>query len=1108
MIIAAFARLRRVGFPSSPAAIAYLATALVLLVGSWQIHRARDAALLDADRDTQNLARSLAQHAMRSIETVDIILKGAVDQLEVGALRDPIRFQRLLAKKTQSVTQVTRINILDERGVRLASSDAAAQPTLDLSDREYFAWHGDSGNSGLYLGSQFTTRDGGHISLPLSRRWNNPDGSFGGVVVALIDPRYFANFYDTIGVGAGGAISLISTGGRYLVRHPFVAEAASRNLSGERNFQGMVSQAGLGTVRSISPLDGRERIISFQRLGDYPIVLLAALAVDETLAPWRREALIESTVLITAALALIVLGHGLSRHTRRMLAAENARQASEVELREKSLLLEATLASMDQGLIVVSPGDAVEVCNPRARVLLDLPLALMERRPTTRQVLEHQLAADEFEGVQTMTPALTKGLGFDGDPHVYERRRPNGTVLEIRTMPMAGGGIVRTYTDVTARRAAEAALRMSEERYRQLAETTRDVITHLRLPDFARVYVSPSCRALFGCEPDAMLGQRPSAGNMHPDDVAITRAEAERLARGEAEHAQVTYRARHEDGRWLWVEAGLSLVRDDITREPATIVCSLRDVTERRRQAEELEDAKEQAEAAARAKAEFLASMSHEIRTPLNGVLGYTDLLLDDADLSEDQRRRIERIQSAGAALLTVVDDILDFSKIEAGQVDLDPQPFHLAALIDNATSIVSGLAEGKGLLLGIDVDPHLPPRLLGDQNRLRQILLNLLNNAIKFTAAGSVALSVECLSAVSDGAEGVASTVRFAVTDTGIGIPEDKQDRLFQRFSQVDGSITREFGGTGLGLAISKHLVELMGGEIGVESTLGRGSTIWFTAKLGDVASQELMAENASSPEPAIRSLDILLVEDIDINRDVACSILERAGHRVAVAADGAAAVAAVQSATYDLVLMDVQMPVMDGMTATRHIRSLPGTVAQVPIIAMTANVLPAQVAAFRAAGMNDHIGKPFKRSELLTLLARWASGTEVMFRVSAKGSPESTAILDREVYGALLDDLGVTTMSILLDKLRAQLVQQLADVAEKMRSLDRNRLEREAHTTVSTAGLMGFKGLSDASRYLEEACQQDGAPLEALAEQTSRIKASTVSAIDALLHELAAAA
>jgi signal transduction histidine kinase/CheY-like chemotaxis protein/HPt (histidine-containing phosphotransfer) domain-containing protein len=529
---------------------------------------------------------------------------------------------------------------------------------------------------------------------------------------------------------------------------------------------------------------------------------------------------------------------------------------------------------------------------------------------------------------------------------------------------------------------------------------------------------------------------------------------------------------RRKDGTSLFAEAAFTRVEEN---GEVTIVTAIRDVSDRERQAAELTRAKEvaeeaqaKAELANLSKTEFLASMSHEIRTPLNGILGYAELLMGSDGLGTDERRSVERIQSAGSALLTVVDDVLDFSRIEAGQIALDPVPFSPKALVGDAVSIVSAVAERKGLPIRSAVDPKLPPALIGDEARLRQVLLNLLNNAVKFTSEGEVAVSLTHAGTAPGG-----ETVVFSVSDTGIGIPDEALDRLFKRFSQVDGSIRREFGGTGLGLAISKQLVDLMQGSIAVESRVGEGSRFSFTVTLPQAEAWLIRPGVAAEAGPAKRSARILLVEDLDINQELARAVLEGAGHRVDIAVDGTEAVSAVQLKPYDVVLMDVQMPGLDGLAATRLIRALDHPARAVPIVAMTANVLPQQVSACRQAGMTDHVGKPFKREELFSAIER-ALGDGPAAAAAAPVLPVPP-LLDEEALEGLAAVGGEALVTRLLDQFAADAGRRFAAPQ------DRGQTGRDAHALTSSAGMLGLTRLSKACAALERACL-DEVPAESL--------------------------
>ena len=524
----------------------------------------------------------------------------------------------------------------------------------------------------------------------------------------------------------------------------------------------------------------------------------------------------------------------------------------------------------------------------------------------------------------------------------------------------------------------------------------------------------------------------------------------------------------------------------------------------------EAEEARSHAEAASLIKDAFLANMSHELRTPMNAVIGLSYLCLQ-TDLSGKQRDYLQKINGSAKSLLGILNDILDISKIEAGKMEMDRIPFELEEVMGNLSTIVGVRSQEKNIEFRLETAPNVPSSLIGDPLRLGQVLINLAGNAVKFTEKGEVLVRVDLEKESDDQV-----TLRFTVKDSGIGMSKKEIDNLFRPFTQADTSITRKFGGTGLGLSISKRLVEMMGGRIWVESTSGSGSKFIFTARFhhagtsgwDSLASGRFKIAGAQFNQALVsqfRGARILLVEDDEINQQVAREMLESYGIQVALAVNGEEAIARLKEEQFDGVLMDMQMPVMDGVSTTREIRKNP-QYAEMPIIALTANVMVRDQKEILAAGMNDHIGKPIDPDRLVAILAKWVHPSRpVEISLPRETVPASATEMLPNLPGVTVDASvrriggNVAFYYSLLDKFRVSERDVVPRIREALASNDTKTAERVAHTLKGIAGTLGAEILQDLAEQLEHDIR-DGSfgNVESLLSQTEKEIESLIAKID----------
>ncbi|CAN5587055.1 hypothetical protein BH10PSE5_BH10PSE5_13130 [soil metagenome] len=527
----------------------------------------------------------------------------------------------------------------------------------------------------------------------------------------------------------------------------------------------------------------------------------------------------------------------------------------------------------------------------------------------------------------------------------------------IMTLTLAMVFVAGRALETPSAQAQQRIVNDSLHQYQVLADNITDIIARTDLAG-VHTYLSPAVECVLGYRPEELIGVAREKF-LHPDDIGLAVAALERMVVDPTRSEVITTRVRHRDGHWLWLQTHAKVVCE--FGVPVGMIDVSRDITEQMAKDAALREAKSEAESATRAKAEFLANISHEIRTPMNGVLGALQLL-ESEPISAEGRELMRQAADAGLMLSQLLNDVLDFSKIEAGQLDLAPEPMNVGEALDTVIALLDGQARAKGVELRREtIGQDL--WIIADPVRLRQAMFNLLGNAIKFTHRGQVSARLSVIPA-ADGQR----HVRLEIEDTGVGIAPDAQAFLFERFRQAENSTARRFGGSGLGLSITRALAQMMGGDISFISTQGSGSTFWLDFDAPAAAPVTALSVDDS----LLEGVRILLVEDNPTNRLVARTLLTPLGAQVDEAEDGLIGLTMARDGAYDLILMDVQMPNMDGVEATRAIRSLPGIVARTPIIGLTANVMTHQQGAYRAAGMNGVVAKPISVGDLIGEIAR----------------------------------------------------------------------------------------------------------------------------------------
>jgi PAS domain S-box-containing protein len=960
------------GFKKRLVTTAILLNVLVYTLSGMSLYQSRLQHENKAAISTQNIAKILESNVKGEINTIDTALLAvkheAERQIALGGIdRDAIN--SYMARQHSYLPQLQGIRMTNSRGgVMYGTGGLLPGVIINMADRDYFIYERDNPKGNIFISKPVLGRIAKQWVFNIARRVNNPDGTFAGTLYAALTLDHFVKLFSSIDTGKSGAVALRDAELSLIVRYPEIKNSiGSKSVSTEFS-ESFNSGNKNATFKGRVPIDNAVRLVSFQKISNYPLVIVVALAEDEYFAGWRKEVLTQLTLIVFFTLITIISSRFLLTSWRQEKKVEDELSESEKKFRSLAESSQDYIMRYDRqcrhtymnpaGLKVsgMTESDVFGKTHRESGYPEELSLFWEEQIRNVFDTAEPCIVEFEWESA-------------DGTVYIDWRLTPE---LDKNSVVKSVLGVSR---DITERKRAEEALERSRNELElRVQERTAELNIILenapigisKIIDRKQVWVNRKAEELFKYSKEEMEFQ--TIRKLYTSDEAYEK------------HGQEAYPALAQG---MVYETVQELIRKDGVHvliryvgkavEPADMskgtIWLLEDVTERKHAEEELIEAKAVAESANRLKSEFLANMSHEIRTPMNGVIGMAQLL-EMTDLTDEQREYVSALKLSGNNLMTLINNILDLSKIEAGKITVEMAEFSLQQCINDIVLMQKAAIHGKGLELVVDIAADINRPLLGDQLRVKQILLNLLGNATKFTAQGGVTISARLLEQHE-----TSVLVQIEVRDTGIGISAEALPTIFAPFSQEDGTISRKYGGTGLGLTITQRLAELLGGGITVESTPGIGSCFtvtlpFFTVKDAAVIQETPKRTMTDWDGPPLR---ILFVEDDQVNISLGRSLLKKLGHEVTVAENGRECLSVLEQAPFDLVLMDIQMPVMDGEEAIREIRTKEKkTFLHQPVVALTAYSLRGERARFLAAGFDGYVSKPLAVTELVGEMKR----------------------------------------------------------------------------------------------------------------------------------------